>query len=716
MNTGKFTQILAALMIGLFSATSFHSKAQAITEGFDNITSLTSSGWSLQNLSAPLGSSGWFQGNPATFTSQNGATNSYIAADVNNTSAVYPTTGTISNWLITPNRTFKNGDVVTFYTRSAGSLTRQDRLQVRMSTNGASTNVGTTATSVGDFTNQLLEINAGQTALVYPTTFTQYTLTISGLTAPTSGRIAFRYFVTGAASGLLGDGNYIGIDNFVYTPLVCPAFTVNPATIPNPILGSAYTQSFTTANGSGTPVYTVSSGALPAGLTLSPAGILSGTATAAGTSNFTITSTDATTACSGSRAYTVVIACPTITVNPATLPNGTAGTGYSQTITQTGAVGTTTYTLSSGSLPTGLTLSGTGAITGTPTASGTYSFTILASASSGCTGSRAYSVVIGCPAGNVTLSPFTAVCSNAPAITLTGGSPAGGTYSGTGVTAGSFNPAAGTQTITYSYINSFGCTNTVSQVFTVNAAPVISFSPIPSLCSDALPFTLSNATPTGGMFSGSSLMNGLFFPSAGTQTIKYIVTNSAGCTDSANQTITVRTAPTVTQDTSFSRLCAGSTPVTLTGGTPAGGVYSGVNVDTGRFNPSTIGTYVIGYTATGTNGCRASAVKTITVVDCSTQSTTGVATTTSIGSKAGRMECFPNPVNTVLHIRFYQDKAGDVSLRVMNLEGRVVLHQPAVKTSGNFETSIDMSTLPKGCYFIMVNGASQQAVQKVLLD
>ena len=56
-----------------------------------------------------------------------------------------------------------------------------DRLQVRISTNGASTNVGSTATGVGDFTTLLLDINLNYTTNGYPNVWTQFTVTLSGL-------------------------------------------------------------------------------------------------------------------------------------------------------------------------------------------------------------------------------------------------------------------------------------------------------------------------------------------------------------------------------------------------------------------------------------------------------------------------------------------------------------------------------------------------------
>lgn len=193
------------------------SRAQVLySEDFATVVPLPA-GWASQNLSSPVGSTGWFQGNAAVFPAQSGATTSYIGANFNNTTG----DNTISNWLFMPNVTLKNGDIFTFWTRvPTGGAAFPDRLQVRMSTNGASVNAGATSTSVGDFTTLLLDINPTYTA-AYPEVWTQYTITISGLGAPTSGRLAFRYFVeSGGPAGL--NSNYIGIDNVVYTTFAAP--------------------------------------------------------------------------------------------------------------------------------------------------------------------------------------------------------------------------------------------------------------------------------------------------------------------------------------------------------------------------------------------------------------------------------------------------------------------------------------------------------------
>lgn len=72
-----------------------------------------------------------------------------------------------------------------------------------------------------------------------------------------------------------------------------PAITITPATLPNGVNGAAYSQSLSASGGTAPYVFAVTAGALPAGLTLSNAGVLSGTPSVVGNSNFTVRATDA---------------------------------------------------------------------------------------------------------------------------------------------------------------------------------------------------------------------------------------------------------------------------------------------------------------------------------------------------------------------------------------------------------------------------------------
>jgi hypothetical protein len=186
--------------------------AQYFTENFDHIDSLWVRGWAQRNNSSPQGSTPfWFQGDTARFHAQSGADSAYVAVDYNSIGGA----GSISNWLIMPAATFSNGDKITFWTRTVDSPLYPDRIQVRMSLNGSSINVGTTPGSVGDFTTVLTAINPNLTTTGYPHVWTRYTLVINGLPAPTAGRVAFRYIVGNGGPGG-ANSDYIGIDSVAY--------------------------------------------------------------------------------------------------------------------------------------------------------------------------------------------------------------------------------------------------------------------------------------------------------------------------------------------------------------------------------------------------------------------------------------------------------------------------------------------------------------------
>ena len=189
---------------------------------FNNIGTLIPNGWMmLNNSEAGPGLTGWFQGSTAVF-SDNGP---YIAANYNNGIGL----STLSDWLLTPPLLLQDGAVITFSTRAVPGAF-PDRLQLRMSTNGAGSNVGATATSVGDFTNLLLDVNSTYVAGGYPFFWTSFTETINGLGSPTVGRLAFRYFVeNGGPNG--PRSNYIGIYFFQVVGLGCP--TPTPTVAPS---------------------------------------------------------------------------------------------------------------------------------------------------------------------------------------------------------------------------------------------------------------------------------------------------------------------------------------------------------------------------------------------------------------------------------------------------------------------------------------------------
>lgn len=87
----------------------------------------------------------------------------------------------------------------------------------------------------------------------------------------------------------------------------CPVIRLSPSTLPPGTVGTAYSQAITATGGTAPYAYTISSGALPAGLTLNPAtGVISGVPLSTGLFNFTVRATDAG-GCIGARPYTMTV-------------------------------------------------------------------------------------------------------------------------------------------------------------------------------------------------------------------------------------------------------------------------------------------------------------------------------------------------------------------------------------------------------------------------
>jgi hypothetical protein len=144
------------------------------------------------------------------------------------------------------------------------------------------------------------------------------------------------------------------------------------SSLPNGRVSAAYSVTLTASGGNGPYTWAIANGALPAGLTLSPSGVISGTPTqtTSGPDVLTIRVSDSSTVPQSAVATLTltVVAAGNITITTVSLPNGQVGVAYSTTLAATGGATPYTWTLKSGTLPAGLALNPSGAITGTPTA------------------------------------------------------------------------------------------------------------------------------------------------------------------------------------------------------------------------------------------------------------------------------------------------------------------------------------------------------------
>ncbi len=215
------------LTLSLILAFGFTQAQVLLTQNFDVFPPV---GWTTLNNSVPVGTTGWF-GGAATFPSQAGVPLSYIAANFNNTTG----DNTISNWLITPSVSLVNGDVISFWTRQVTNNIFPDNLEMRIGS-GATIADPAGVLGLGGYTTLAIEINPALTAAGYPSVWTEYTHTVTGLPVATNTKVAFRYFVpNGGPAG--NNSNLIGVDTFSITRTLSTEnfFTSNFSIHPNPV-------------------------------------------------------------------------------------------------------------------------------------------------------------------------------------------------------------------------------------------------------------------------------------------------------------------------------------------------------------------------------------------------------------------------------------------------------------------------------------------------
>ena len=192
-------------------------------------------------------------------------------------------------------------------------------------------------------------------------------------------------------------------------------------------------------------------------------------------------------------------------------------------------------------------------LTVSPNATTTY--VVTATNANGCTATGNVAVnVHNTPNVTLALSPAS-ICQDEYSVTLSGGSPAGGHYLGGCITSGNMiypgQTPVNTYTITYTYTDSYGCSNTsLPANFIINPQPTVQihpFYPASVIPLDEPPFMVSSCTPLGGVYSGPgwSLVGTTYWFNAaaagiGTHVGSYTYTQPAtGCSGSDIFTYTV---------------------------------------------------------------------------------------------------------------------------------------------------------------------------------
>jgi hypothetical protein len=206
----------------------------------------------------------------------------------------------------------------------------------------------------------------------------------NGLVLSAAGLISGTPTVAGTSNFTVKASNSAGSDTKALSIIISAAIiapVITTTVLPDGLVGTAYNQTLI-ATGTVPITWSLESGNLPNGLTLSAVGEISGIPTAAGTSNFTVKATNSVGSDTKQLSITVTTSVIAPAITTTILPDGKTGTEYSAQLEATGTA-PITWSLASGNLPTGLTLYSDGTISGMPTSIDTFSFSVQATNSAG---------------------------------------------------------------------------------------------------------------------------------------------------------------------------------------------------------------------------------------------------------------------------------------------------------------------------------------------
>jgi hypothetical protein len=266
-----------------------------------------------------------------------------------------------------------------------------------------------------------------------------------------------------------------------FTLIINGGLIITTTALPNGRIATAYSQTLAAAGGASPYNWSIASGSLPAGMSLTAGGGIAGTPSVAGTFHFTAQVTDHASA-TATEQLTVLIAGIAM---PATLPAAAIAVQYSLPMVLAGGVSPYKWSITKGSLPAGLSLdSASGTISGTPTATGNFAITVQVSDSSPTTYSGNFTLTV-LPAPAASFSGVSSTANAAAQVSI-----------GLAMTSAYPADVTGQVTITFQPDPSLGAPADDPAIQFSTGSRTASFT-IPTGSMAAVPFSLQTGTVAG---------------------------------------------------------------------------------------------------------------------------------------------------------------------------------------------------------------------------
>ena len=386
-------------------------------------------------------------------------------------------------------------------------------------------------------------------------------------------------------------------------------------------------------------------------------------------------------------------ATTTVTVNPlpvVTATSSAASVCVGGSVTLNGG-GASSYTWNNNVM---------NAISFVPTATTTYMVT--GTDANGCVNTATITVTVN-PLPTVTANSSAASVCAGSSVTLTGGGASTYTWNNNVMNAFPFIPTAtNTYMVTGTDVN--GCVNTALVTVSVNPLPIVSLGPNIIQCGGTAMLNAGNMGSTY-MWSNASTTQTITVSASGTYIV--FVTDVNGCIGTNSVVVTINSIPAVTASASSVVVCVADAIVTLTG-TPTGGVWSGPGVSGSTFSPTSagLGLHTAIYSYTDANGCEG-----ITSVNVQVNACVGLAE----NILANGVSVYPNP-NSGTFIVSANVNVNELTLEMLDLQGRVVFSSIENNIQSGFTKQINMENVANGVYMLRITTNKEQVSLKVAVQ
>ncbi|MDB5283097.1 MAG: hypothetical protein JWO06_2172 [Bacteroidota bacterium] len=274
-------------------------------------------------------------------------------------------------------------------------------------------------------------------------------------------------------------------------------------------------------------------------------------------------------------------------------------------------------------------------------------------------------------------------CDSIVHLTLSfAGSPTSSSYTAATCSGNSYNFNGRTLTsggvYTDTLTGSNGCDSVITLTLNVTAAPTYSFS-------------ASTCNSTGYTFKGQLLTTSGIYNDT--------ITAFGGCDSIVSLLLTVD-SPAVSWAGTSDTVLVNSSSVSLTGGNPAGGSYSGTGVNGNTFYPDSVGpgSYTITYSYSDSLNCSNSVAKTFVVI---------VSGITETGISEALI--YPNPANDKLIIQFTLLSSEEATPMVYDLTGKLITVPFTRQTD---RVVLNTASLADGMYWLKFNIAGNPVSKK----